>query len=1531
MPVRREGQLEKCIDDATKKQDFQGLEQFLENDVYDNISHKCSKQFLNKFDKLMCQELHKGELKNVSTLLNVLQKHGKNVNILGEVGFPAMIECGLVQKMVTWFEKAKEILANNLNEKNDKFTTLFEDIFDSLMVVHDASSKGKIQILENFILRTSALATDKTINIYIQQEAVRKLNTMLNAMPRDIRKKIISTKEMLHVMNGMGNRILEAGDYDLQVAITEALCRMTSEKQRRELASQWFSMEFVSNAFKEIKDSEFETDCRKFLNQVNGMLGDKRRVFTYPCLSAILDNYELQIPADDNLEEFWIDFNTGSRSISFYVAADDEGNQWETVCIPEEEVDTYIIEEKDQNKVLIIHVKNPVSVGTEEGNKISLHFDSALEIVDAVNKVYGVTKCKGFIRKNAMSVAKTTVHVIFDESGSQVLVPESQISPSNEKSKLDEKGYALHQHSKTEMVLNQKADKVDLQIGQSMITPGKRKMSEASMIVSSSASLSMRSTLPLVNTSTPRKYRVKMPLQIMSSVEKSSAFSIPDKRTVDLKLDSIYSATRILGKNNSAEQKIEKGTDMAHKDVDAGEKETFNEVIDSISDFQQEDQSDKQLVPGNCVTGFKAQKRQICSVPEVIISNCKKQTSSVAGSTVYQASSRSDRAAKQRAFSSIFEITSELRNEKEYGEKNMEQQHNDTDKRPAKNGTRNSAESQNSFKDVDEKTSRSSKEKTVSTKPEMPLNATSMNETSLVNLRHSEIVTERNHGDAEGAPASCDVYGEKTIKKTQQEKSEKKRKSKEIIEAAEMLISNISGRYKQNSGVKNTRKLSQTFAEKSTSLKKHGLSVSKKKSPNKSYGNSEITTLLNVTAKHSVDDVYNFNLSGFDEPTIKLGIQGFHLTKSEATTDFSMKMNHETEGKSINQKKKYSKNRRNKSKKHLFSDTDTEYRGDDSKTDISWLRESNRKPKPQLVDYSRIRKQKKSKTTDTDKNCVSSTMVEGFQEMESITNKALVSKNRSDAAAERNIHPTRSKRPRKAAEAKKCYKELSSSEAESEEEESSEDFIKKNTIEHKPVKHKAVNQVKIQQDMGSIETRKEKVIKQPKRVIKSRGYEPKTQIELPPSPAVESPVSFEKMRCCEKYAEQESAEECTSFRVSSLSPCLQELTPENEESIDNIKFTSGLGKINAESTQLKQLPEKGRKMVFETEELPPVLSPISLTNLNPFTVRKKLASVQNEEVSKLQEKIYSASEAGSIKDCSLSRSSDMEMKDLSEDLVKKAREESVPTSQLSTPSRNREELCQKESFAYMHESGPTLHNNFKRLYQADMENDSDEEEMGREELKTKLLPRKLFKTDENTYKVSESLSTLSINETSVFDGEGWDADTSSVGVICEKLHKEFARKIQNRSKRIENFTHQSLKTTHEHMNIMSSELHKHRAKQLENLHSCLIKELDSFEKDSQALRNMEKDISNFSKKQCETFSRYNKNEQQRLQNLKTSFEKNIYHATDSEEDIFISEMHHMKEDMKGIQGRLLKEMHEEELLNVRKSLQSLFMAENMKF
>uniref|UniRef100_A0A8C4Y1W1 Synaptonemal complex protein 2 n=1 Tax=Gopherus evgoodei TaxID=1825980 RepID=A0A8C4Y1W1_9SAUR len=392
--------------------------------------------------------------------------------------------------MVSWFEKAKEILISRGNEKNEALTSLVEDFFDILMLVHDTDSEGKIQTLESFILRICTLVADVRINVYIQQEAVRKLNSMLDTMPREARKKIISTKEMfLYCCCKM-----YVIDYDLQVAITEALCRMTSEKQRGELARQWFSMEFVTNAFKGIKDSEFETDCRKFLNQVNGMLGDKRRVFTYPCLSAILDQYELQIPLDENLEEFWIDFNVGSRSISFYVAADDEDHQWETVSIPEEEVEMYSIEEKESKKLLTIILKNPVTVGNQEGEQMFLYFDPVLEIMEVARKVYGANKCKGFTKKQATSVAKTSVHIIFDESGSQVRYT----------------------------VL--------------ITTPTKRKVSEASVIVPGTGRLPLRSPLVFVNTLNHICTPINQTLLLSSWQGTSSALSESFSSTFSLTL-----------------------------------------------------------------------------------------------------------------------------------------------------------------------------------------------------------------------------------------------------------------------------------------------------------------------------------------------------------------------------------------------------------------------------------------------------------------------------------------------------------------------------------------------------------------------------------------------------------------------------------------------------------------------------------------------------------------------------------------------------------------------------------------------------------------------------------------------------------------------------------------------------------------------------------------------------------------------------------------------------------------------------------
>ncbi|KAM6053712.1 synaptonemal complex protein 2 [Chlamydotis macqueenii] len=1403
MAARNEMQLEKLIDEATRKKDFQVLEQFLAREDCENVSHKCSKQFVNKLDKLLCRELDKQDVKSISTLLNSVQKCGKKISIAGEDGLPAMIKYGLIGKIIDWFEKVKGILVFRGNERNEMLVNLAEDFFNMLLAIYDSRSEGKIQILESFVLRTCTLITDVRISIYVQQEVVRKLNLMLDNAPRDAKKKIFSTKEMLLVMSDMGRRILDAGDYDLQVAITEALCRMISEKQRGELACQWFSMEFVANAFKGIKDSEFETDCRKFLNQVNGMLGDKRRVFTYPCLSAALDKYELQIPLDENLEEFWIDFNVGSRSISFYVAADDADHHWETVIIPEDEVALYNLEAKDSKKLLTIDLKSPMNVGNQEGDKFFLYFDSILEIEDVTRKIYGFSKRKGFSKKQSASVAKTTVHVVFDESGSQVMVPESQLSPRlEEKSEEEEKSgsYKTQQLPETSRTLNKNNNQEKCRAGSSKInTSCKRKVSEASVLIAGTTRFSTRSPLVFVSTSTPCKGRFKLPLEMMSSAERHDNNAVNKTRTQNFYQEPTGSGQRCTldNKFSETEQKVKKSNSrseakLSEKQMCAEEvlemieeaktmstqKQTLGEALDIVPDSQPAGRSNKPLLSGLLESSFdktKTWKKRACSVPEKNITTSDKERLNPSLTHMsHPVSVVSEKAVKEKAFMQFFAVPLQINEE------------------------------------------------------------TRVSESSL----HSDFRKEE-----------PDVLFRKETENPKQSKT--KTKSKEMADATKSLISKISDRYKLKTDEKSKARDSLSFKR---------------------------------------DDVYNFNISGFDEPTIKLGT------------------------------------RNNQNKKHLFSDTDTEYRGDDSKTDISWLQESNRKSKAQIIDYSRNKSLGKPISTDKNKFSEPACHVDkpkGKNANKKKTNKYKEQNSRTDETIEQTTRP---KLPRRAALAKN-YKEPSSSESESERK--SPAWGKSKIQKRMNGENKDSNQQKELQNIVSMES-KSVANYVHKACVKLKNSAEQKEIEMPSS---ESPASVETMRCAERISEGDVTQEHT---YSEKSLPLQESTLEKREMLN---FEKGISPSNnfcpqkksVQSRYLNQSPEMTvKKLTFGNKSFSPILTEASLLSLTTYkTVSGKHAKGSLSET-------YNNNEDSSFRHCfSETLSIKGRLQEITKPITKSKEEDCVAPSPLSVSSGSKVQPWSEEPYGPMHESGPTTHTFLKRSYHSDTESNSDEAETSKEEEKkgnrrTKLQPRKLFKTDDTvSYRVSESISTVSVNDLSVLDGEIWEPGCSTIS-ICQQLQKGFTKKIESRSQKMDHFTKQSLRAAHQHLTTMSYQLHECRIRQLDKFHFALLEELENFEKDSQSLKNMEKEFSTFWKKHTHTFSTYMKNEQQRIQILKTSFEKNIYHTVDYEERIFTSEMHLMKEDIKGLQEKLLKEMQEEELCNVRRGLQTLFQSEDEK-
>ncbi|XP_040464842.1 synaptonemal complex protein 2 [Falco naumanni] len=1389
-------QFEKLLDEVTRKKDFRLLEQFVAAEDCENASHKCSNQFVNKLDKLLCWELDKQEVKTISTLLNSVQKCWNKISIAGEDGVPAMIKHGFIGRVVNWFEKVKRILIRGGNEKNEMLTSLAEDFFNMLLAICDSRPEGKMQILENFVVRTCTLITDVRISIYVQHEVVRKLNLMLDNMPRDVRKKVFATKEMLLVMSDMGSRILDAGDYDLQVAITEALCRMVSEKQRRELACKWFPMEFVSTAFKGIKDSEFETDCRKFLNQVNGMLGDKRRVFTYPCLSAALGEYELQIPVDENLEEFWIDFNVGSRSISFYVAADDTDHQWETVVIPEEEVALYSLEEKDSKKLLTIDLKRPTNVGNQEGDIFFLYFDYILDIKDVTRKIYGFSKCKDFSKKQSASVAKTAVHVIFDENGSQVLVPESQLLPHLEEEEQLSK-YKIQQLPGT--LRTPKKNHIQEKCrGRSSerTTSCKRKVSEASVFIPGTTRFSTRSPLVFASMSTPCKGRFKLPLEMMSSAGRSNN-AMNETRTKSFCQETTG--------QRCAEEVLEI---MQEAEIAATQKQTLDEASEIVPDSQPAGRSSKPLLSGLLESSFdktKTWKKRTCSVPEkdVTIGDKQKLNSSLA---------RASHPARVSETSLTYDFTKE--------------------------------------------------------EPDV-------------------------------------LFKEAAHPK----RSKMKAKSEEMTDAAKSLISKISDRYKGKTDEKS---------------KAGGSLCINRPHLNKSSGSKgevwdrslKSTTFLNVTAGHIVDDVYNFNISVFDEPTIKLGIQELHVTELSVRTDPNKKGN-ANDSKTSTEVTGRKKTRNNRNKKHLFSDADTEYGGDESKTDISWLQEANKKSKAQLIDYSRNKNLKKPiRTGKTDKLSEPACRVDkckGKNANKEKINKRKEQNLKTDETIEKN---TRQKLPRRAALAKN-YKEPSSSESGSEWEFSAHRSEEKSKVQkHMNEENKDDNQQKKFKNIVSMEP-KTVANYEHKTFIKSKNSaEQQKEVEVP---SFESPASLEIMRCSEGISEGDITQEHT---YSEVSPDLQESTPEKREMLNFEKGVSPNNfspqKNNIESICLNLSPEVTvKKLTFGNKSLSPVLTEASLLSLATYkTVSGKHAKGSVSEP-------CDNNEDSSFKHCfSDLLSIKGKLQAITKPITKSKEEDCVPPSPLSVCSRSKAQTWSEEPDDPIHESGSSIQTFLKRRYHSDTEGSSDEAETSKEEEKkglrtTKLQPRKLSKS------VSESISTVSVNDMSGLDGEIWEPGSSTIR-ICQKLQKEFTKKMESRSQKMDHFTKQSLRAAHEHLTTMCYQLHECRIRQLDKFQFTLLEELENFEKDSQSLKNMEKEFSTFWKKHTHTFSMYMKNEQQRVQILKTSFENNIYHTVDYEERVFTSQMHLMKEDVKGLQEKLLKEMQEEELCNVRRGLQALF-------
>ncbi|XP_076440422.1 uncharacterized protein LOC143279948 isoform X2 [Babylonia areolata] len=200
-----------------------------------------------------------------------------------------------------------------------------------------------------------------SFNVQYRIEVLNKLNIVYEFADTSVKERFLQTGFLKTNISKLCKLVHDAGDYEIQVGLMEFLFRLMPQKIRPKYSPGLIEHPKIQEAFAAVRDSYFEVDCRKFLNQLNIDQGIRRKVFSYPCLSVTLGNVQLQKPCDMGYDEFWLDVNMESKRILIFceniqsssqiMSIDDEF--WDTVSIWEEKIVTCVCQEKEDE----LHVK----------------------------------------------------------------------------------------------------------------------------------------------------------------------------------------------------------------------------------------------------------------------------------------------------------------------------------------------------------------------------------------------------------------------------------------------------------------------------------------------------------------------------------------------------------------------------------------------------------------------------------------------------------------------------------------------------------------------------------------------------------------------------------------------------------------------------------------------------------------------------------------------------------------------------------------------------------------------------------------------------------------------------------------------------------------------------------------------------------------------------------------------------------------------------------------------------------------------
>ncbi|CAG2256620.1 SYCP2 [Mytilus edulis] len=206
------------------------------------------------------------------------------------------------------------------------------------------------------------------------------------------------------------------------------------KKVRDQTISTVFKNQARRKDFLAIRDNEFETDCRIFLNKLNASLKKSNRVFSVPCNKAWLGDKELHKPDDPNYETFWVDFNAGSERLTVFCGSYNSSemsneDMWETLTVWKDDVQSFNVKKIKEVKVVNILFSKMVSdiypsQQDVSGRSVRLQFDANCYVENALESTFGSDRT---IQK--VSSASTPLVINKDESSQELQDEEIPCTP----------------------------------------------------------------------------------------------------------------------------------------------------------------------------------------------------------------------------------------------------------------------------------------------------------------------------------------------------------------------------------------------------------------------------------------------------------------------------------------------------------------------------------------------------------------------------------------------------------------------------------------------------------------------------------------------------------------------------------------------------------------------------------------------------------------------------------------------------------------------------------------------------------------------------------------------------------------------------------------------------------------------------------------------------------------------------------------------------------------------------------------------